>query len=79
MGIPGFTAEKALQSAGMQYRSATNRLRSRHYGTGIIPQQIIGGTALWPGWWRCPPGCFPTGNPWRPCFCWSTHLADFPQ
>jgi hypothetical protein len=76
--LPGFTAENSLRGAMTHYRSATNRARS-YRGTAIWPQQLLGGTALWPWWWRCPPGCFPTGNPWRPCFCWSTHLIDLPQ
>jgi hypothetical protein len=76
MKFPGFTAESSLQSITTQHRSTANRVRSRR-GSGVIPQQIVGGTAVSPWWWRCPPGCFPTGNPWRPCFCWITHLPGF--
>jgi hypothetical protein len=78
MKLPGFTAENSVRAVATQYRSVPYRMRS-HRGTAVRPQQILGGTALWPWWRRCPPGCFPTGIPWRPCFCWSTHLADFPQ
>jgi hypothetical protein len=76
MGLPGFTAENSLRAVTTKYWSATNRVRSHHVAA-VISQQNIGGAALSPWWWRCPPGCFPTGNPWRPCFCWSTHVADF--
>lgn len=70
MNLPGFTAEASLAPTEVSYRSAP--------GTGgrkgfVVPQQLhVGQSWLW--WFRCPPGCVPTGNPLRPCFCWSVFL-----
>jgi hypothetical protein len=73
MTLPGFTAESSLQPPTAQYRPTSGRGRT---AGRVTPQQWLLGSSSWPWWWRCPPGCIPTGDPRRPCFCWSTHLPD---
>src|SRR5262249_62175521 len=74
MALPGLTAEASRESRGFHYRAAASG--ALNAGAGVVAPQRL--DIAWPWWYRCPPGCVPSGIPWRPCVCWSTHVVAGP-
>jgi hypothetical protein len=77
MKLPGFTAESSLRRATTQHFLRQTDYGGRR-GVGVVSQQFFGGIAAWSWWRRCPTGCVPTGNPWRPCLCFTTGAPFVP-